>query len=177
MFAAASDELAGHHACFGSMFGDAQCWRDYLLLFRGLKISILAEFATNELEGMKGELVWRCRSLTHPQAMQVCVVPVRTRLHSASRRPFPLEDRAVSNLCTISGAAFLSFARPGYTSAFLIKLPKVTFNIQLRVPVETRYPLVITWPHPDNVAQHFTLQHWCVSSFVDSTCGRCLGST
>ena len=69
MFAAASDELAGHDACSSSMFGDAQCWRDYLLPFGGLKISILTEFATNELGGIKGELVWRCRSLTQQQAM------------------------------------------------------------------------------------------------------------
>ena len=70
MFAAASDELASHQACSGSIFGDAQCWRDYLWPFRGLKISILAEFATNELGCMKGEL--------EQQAMQVCVDHVRT---------------------------------------------------------------------------------------------------
>ena len=120
MFAAASDELAGHHACSCSMFGDAQCWRDYLWPFRRLKISNLAEFATNEVVGMKEELVWRCSSLTHQQAMQVCVAPVRTCLDFANRRPLPREDResTLSNLSTV--AERLTSLLQNYRCSFLV---------------------------------------------------------
>ena len=102
MLAAASDELAGHHACSVSMFGDAQC--------------------TN-MGGMKGELVWRCRSLTQQQAMQVCVDPVRTWLDFASWRRLLREDREpiLSNLCTI--AQRLTSLVHNYMCSFLVVCP------------------------------------------------------
>ena len=108
MLAGASRELAACQACSDPRLGVAQCGRNYLWTFRGLKICMFTESATNEVEDMEEERACRCNSVVQQQAMRVCFGPDMIWFDFVSRRPFPLED-AETSISSLISVAILPF--------------------------------------------------------------------